>query len=734
MSVKQKYPKYIKYIVYLVIVVLVNIAGMTLFFRLDLTGNKVYSISRASKAAVSTLTEPLTIKVFFTKNLPAPHNNTERYLRDLLQEYAIHANNFFNYKFYNVSPETESVNPSAATNQKLAENYGIRPVQIQAIENDEVKFKRAFMGLVMIHGDMVEKIPTITSINGLEYTVTTTIRKLNNKISAMLKLEEKIKVKLYLSSAIKTVAPQMGLNSLADYPAEIKKTVDELNGRLYGKLEYIHIDPKTEAEQQAASEAYNLMHLKWPAIAEANIPAGAGVIGLIMEHDGRKREIPILQVMRIPIIGTQYNLMPLDEMQEVINENIETLVDINEDVGYLADHGTPDASGFSPFSQRNPEALNNFSTLLSGYYNMKQVELSGGKIPVGLKSLVIAQPMEPFTDYELYQIDQALMRGTNLVLFLDVFKETQNPQANMGFNQGPSFTPFNSGLESLLGHYGLRIKPSLVMDENCHRQRMPQNMGGGDQPIYYAPIIKNENINHDLAFMKDIKGLVVLKASPLEIDEERLSEIKVKAHKVFSSSEKSWEMRERIMLNPMFIMPPADESEKESLALSYYLEGEFPSYFDGKPIPESPAEAESEDPSAENKDEDALAAEKPSPDPVLQQIEGTGGFIAKSKPGRIFLMGTSDVLRDNIISPEGNAPNDMFVLNVIDAANGREEIAAMRSKVQQFNPLADSSPAEKAFLKIFNIAGLPVFVVIFGLFIMLRRYSRKKQIQMTFQK
>ena len=211
---------HIKFIVYLVVIVLVNVAGMTLFFRLDLTKNKMYSISPASQKVVTTLSEPLTINVFFTKNLPAPYNNTERYLRDLLEEYAIHANRYFNYRFYNVSPEAEgvSVSESAKENQELANNYGIRPVQIQAIEKDEVKFKKAYMGLVILHGDMLERIPTISSIDGLEYQLTMAIQKLNNKISALLSLTGKIKVKLVLSSSIEKVAPMMGLNALPDYP------------------------------------------------------------------------------------------------------------------------------------------------------------------------------------------------------------------------------------------------------------------------------------------------------------------------------------------------------------------------------------------------------------------------------------------------------------------------------------------------------------------------------------
>ena len=77
---------YIKFLIYAVVIILINLAGKTLFFRADLTENKIYSLSEASKTAVEKLSEPLTINVFFTENLPAPHNSTKRYLMYLLEE------------------------------------------------------------------------------------------------------------------------------------------------------------------------------------------------------------------------------------------------------------------------------------------------------------------------------------------------------------------------------------------------------------------------------------------------------------------------------------------------------------------------------------------------------------------------------------------------------------------------------------------------------------------------
>ncbi len=733
MGTQKRYAKYIKLCIYLAIIVLINVAGITLFFRADLTENRIYSISEASKKVVSTLSEPLTIDVFFTKNLPAPHNNTERYLNDLLEEYAIHANQYFNYRFYDVSPESQGMNPLARENQKLAKNYGINPVQIQVFEEDEVKFKKAYMGLVLIHGDMVERIPTITSINGLEYKLTTAIQKLNNKISALLSLENKIRVTLFLSSSLKSVAPLMGLNQLPAYPAKVKEIIERLNAKNYGKLEYTYVDPSTEPSKASSWKPYNLIQLQWPDLSDGKIPAGKGIIGLVMEYGEKARKIPLLDVLRLPIVGTQYNLVNMDQLENVINDNLETLVDINEDLGYLADHDTLSISSFSPTGQQNPDAISTFSSLVSKSYSVKPINLKDQSIPGSLNCLVIARPTENFSDYALYQIDQALMKGTNLALFLDAFKEVSPPnQQRLGFNRGASYVPLDTGLDKLLAHYGIHIKKSYVLDENCHKQRLPHSMGGGERPIYFAPIIKNRNINHDLKFMRGIKGLVAVKISPLELDEARISENKLKAVKLFASSEKSWEMRENIRLNPMFLSPPPSDDDKQNFPLAYIVEGEFPSYFDGKPIPEKKSQDENAD--AKDKKESAPEPAEKTATVDMSKIKGRSEVISRGKPGKIFLMASSEMLKDNVLNPEGESPNDMFILNTLDALNHRENIASMRSKVLRFNPLHDTGSLTKTFVKTLNIGGLPVVLVFIGLIVWLRRHSRKKQIQMMFQK
>lgn len=735
MASKKKSGKYLKFIIYLVVIVLVNVAGITLFFRMDLTENKIYSISAASKKVVATLSEPLTINVFFTKDLPSPHNNTERYLHDLLAEYAIHANKFFNYRFFDVNPEEGEITDETRENQQLASNYGIHPIQIQAIEKDEVKFQKAYMGLVLIHGDLIERIPTITSTEGLEYKLTTAIQKMNNKISALLSLPGKIHIKLFLSSSLESVGPYMGIRNLSRIPDEMKTIVEKLNRKNYGKLEFKFLNPTRDQALQAVLQKFNIMTLSWPALSKGEIPPGKGAIGLVMEYGDKSLTVPLLRVIQLPIIGTQYQLSDMAEMEEAIDGNIERLIDINEDIGYLADHGTLSLTGASPANpvqRQDQDSAANFRTMVSQTYTFKNINLKDQTIPENLNSLVIARPTEKFSDYELYQIDQFLMQGKSLALVLDRFNEVM-PGGQQGMNPGqaPVFIPLDTGLEKLLAHYGVRIQQSFVLDENCFRQQMPAQFGGGDQPIYYAPLIKNRFINKDLDFMKNIKVMVALKISPLELNTENIKENFLTSYKLISSSEKSWQMRGRINLNPMFIKPPPSSDEMQSYPLAYLIEGEFPSYFADKPLPikEIDEEKSENDP----KESEQKTAEKPS-GIDLSKIERSGQFLSKGKPGKIFVMASADMLKNNVLDAQGQSSNATFIMNVIDYLNGREDIAVMRGKEQRFNPLEDTRAGTKTFVKAFNIAGLPILVVIFGLGVWFRRHSRKKHIQMMFQK
>ena len=129
----------IRTVLYMTVVVLVNFAAVSAFFRIDLTRNKIHTLSDASKNAVATLQEPLTIQAFFSKNMPAPYNNIEQQVRDLLEEYARWGNEFFNYSFHAMGTDKGASIEDIDESEERARSYRIYPIQIEQVEKDEVK-------------------------------------------------------------------------------------------------------------------------------------------------------------------------------------------------------------------------------------------------------------------------------------------------------------------------------------------------------------------------------------------------------------------------------------------------------------------------------------------------------------------------------------------------------------------------------------------------------------------
>ena len=710
-SIKQKY---FKFILYLVVIVLVNIVGITLFFRADLTNDKIYSLSLASQDVVATLSEPLSVKVFFSKDLPAPHNNTERFLRDLLEEYAAKGKKYFNYTFYNVTPEEGTLTGKTDENRDMAQDYGIQPIQIRIMENDEIKFKNAYMGLVIIHGDLIEKIEAITSTNGLEYRLTTAIQKMNNKVSALLQLDEKVTVTMYLSSSLNDIAALIGLDQLPMLGKAVADTIEKLNNKSLGILEFKAIDISDKEKLDLIGKEHDLMALSWPAIPEKNILSGSGTAGLVIEFKDKTTTLPLISAMELPIIGTTYQMADPAALEEELNSVVEKLIGINKDIGFLADHGThslmPDR--LAMMQGRPSQAMQVFNTLVSSRYSIKPIDLKDGAIPDGLSALIIARPTQKFSDYELFQIDQALMKGTNIAFISDSFNEIMPQQGGMP----PSYEPIDTGLEKLLTHYGVNIKKAYVLDKQSYKHQAPQNMGGGEQNIYFAPMLKEKTINNTPEFMDNIKGLVAMQISPLELVQKNIDKDKIMVTKLLSSSDESWLMEENINLNPMFISPPESTDEMKSYDLAYLLSGTFTSYFKGKAIPEKEL------------GEKDITEEKNK----LEGFTARHTFLETSKLAKLFVLPCSQMLQDNMLDPQGRTTNATFILNIIDHLNGEDKIAQLRSKQQTLNPIADTTPFDRGIIKAVNIIALPIIVILFGLLVLAKRTSRKKKIASRF--
>jgi len=154
------------------ILVIVNFISVRLFFRLDLTKNNVYTLSDASKKLVGSLDDRLTVKAYFTEDLPAPYNNNRRSVLDMLNEYRAYAGGNLHFEFF--SPEGEK-------GEKEAQEEGIPPVQVQVVNNDKLEVKKAYLGLALMFEDKKEVLPVVQNLGSLEYDLSSAIKRLTIK-------------------------------------------------------------------------------------------------------------------------------------------------------------------------------------------------------------------------------------------------------------------------------------------------------------------------------------------------------------------------------------------------------------------------------------------------------------------------------------------------------------------------------------------------------------------------
>lgn len=153
------------------IVVVVNYLSDQLFFRLDFTEDKRFTLSQATKDILNNLEEPVTITAYFSGNLPPQLEQIKTEFRDMLTEYASRSKGMVAYEFL------DPLKDDAIKTQ--AGEAGIAQIQVQVEEKDQIKAQVAFMGAQIQLGEESEAIPVISSTSGLEYKLSSAIKKLS---------------------------------------------------------------------------------------------------------------------------------------------------------------------------------------------------------------------------------------------------------------------------------------------------------------------------------------------------------------------------------------------------------------------------------------------------------------------------------------------------------------------------------------------------------------------------
>ena len=153
------------------VIIVINILADRFFLRLDFTADKRYTLSEATKKILKSLKETVTITAYFSEDLPADFTQLRRDFKEELIEYSNRSNGKVMFEFINP-------NKDEATEQKAMQE-GINPVLINVREKDQVKQQKAYLGAVVHYGEKKEVIPLIQPGAAMEYSLSTSIKKMS---------------------------------------------------------------------------------------------------------------------------------------------------------------------------------------------------------------------------------------------------------------------------------------------------------------------------------------------------------------------------------------------------------------------------------------------------------------------------------------------------------------------------------------------------------------------------
>lgn len=153
------------------IIIVVNLLSNQFYLRLDFTEDKQYTLSKATKNILNELEEPVTVRAFFSKDLPPDIAKVRRDFQEMLIEYENLSNGMVVYEFLDPNENEET--------EMEAMQSGIQPVMINIREKDQMKQQKAFLGALIQLGERKEIIPLLQPGAAMEYALSTSIKKIS---------------------------------------------------------------------------------------------------------------------------------------------------------------------------------------------------------------------------------------------------------------------------------------------------------------------------------------------------------------------------------------------------------------------------------------------------------------------------------------------------------------------------------------------------------------------------
>ena len=513
-----------------------------------------------------------------------------------------------------------------------------------------------------------------------------------------------------------------------DFPGDFKRlqneTKDMLNQfRSYNDyVEYEFFDPNGFDDKEKQQEFYRTLAQK-------------DIVPTIIEDKGEgsvKRQI-IIPAVEVTYKGrtTIVNLLPgqkwVSQAEELNNavqaleynltDAIRKLSKIKRArIGFLQGHG-----------ELERENIFDIQMALVDYYTLENVTIDGNvnslterKLIINNDStskdttkykfenrfdlLIIPKPTQPFSDQDLYIIDQFVMYGGRILWLIDPVAMDIDSLQNKDVAIGVRF-PFEN-LDEMLFYYGVRVNPNLLLDIRCMPIPMQDGTMGGKptinfHPWYYFPEFV-PTLDHPIVKNLDlIKGEFVSSIDLIDNDIQKTVLLTTSEYVHVSN------VPVRVDLNVARVEPDQRLFNHQNLPVAVLLEGQFRSAWRNRLSP------------------------------YFTEIPEMG-YRDLSDSTKMIVISDGDMIR-NRFNYQYNQPyplgydnytrtmyaNKNFILNAVNYLCGDEDILTLRSREIKLRKLDPMSVKENRLkYQLINIIVPIVVLVVAGLAILLIRRGR----------
>ena len=467
-------------------------------------------------------------------------------------------------------------------------------------------------------------------------------------------LDKPLHVKVYFTEGLQ--APYN------NHRSALVDKLEELRAYSQGWLTIDVVDPTNLKELEEEAKRFGIEPIDYRFRDQNTTELRKVFMGVALVYGDKQEVLPII---------TQIETLEYDiarALRQLLSPERSKLV-----IGFVTGHQEPNLL----------EAGGPLATLrerLLETYDIVEVPLGGvDGVPSSVDVLWEVGPQEPLSPRALYQLDQFLLKGGSLGVFVT------NSKADMR-----SLKPQNlfHGMEPLLGHYGVKVNRDLLVDRvNNGRMTFPIRYGQTVRPVQlnYPLIPKLTEVNPFEPAVKGIDSMLAPFASSVEIAEHLSSGIT--ASTWVSTSHRAGTLRGVTTLDPKAFQMVAPGEETGSRSVIVGLTGQWTSYF-----------AKSAIPSPETGEE--LGAYEESE------------RLREGASARLMVAGSADMVANNIA----------FMLNLADWMVQDEALINIRSKVLRVNTFEPLDSSSLLNYRMFNLLGGSILLlVVVGFRWLLRR-------------